>query len=165
MMTCSELFGFMSSDLSSEILEYMYASDKPLYRTVLTTVAEAMKLRPAFFERRPRVERHKTMLDVLSRPRFEEVAGNLLGAWLLKGQTKMLTDFLDAVNVEHKDGVVQDFPESMDDGSLAAAIEKLLSDYPQERVVVYLNAFCSINKTPWENLEKLLSEDSRLQLA
>ncbi|MDA1275561.1 MAG: hypothetical protein O2960_16205 [Verrucomicrobia bacterium] len=165
MMTCNELFGFMTSGLATEILEYAYASDKTLYRTVMTAVAEAMKLRPVFLERRPRVERHKTMLDILSRPRFEDVCGNLLGGWLLKSETAMLTAFLDSLKVDHKEGVVQDFPESVPDEALTAAIEKLLSDYPQEKVVVYLNAFCSINKTPWKNLEKLLSDDSRLQLA
>ena len=164
-MTCSELFGFMSSDLSNKILEDTYASDKPLYRTVLTAVAEAVKLRPTFFQRRPRVERHKTMLDILSRPRFEEVSGNLLGAWLLKSQTAMLTEFLDTMKVEHTDGVVKEFPESVDDEPLSTAIEKLLANYPQEIVVVYLNAFCSINTSPWKNLETLLREDSRLQLA
>lgn len=164
-MTSSELFGFMSAGLSTEILEYAYASDKPLYRTVMTAVAEAMKLRPVFFERRPRVERHKTMLDVLSRPRFEEVSGNLLGAWLLKSETAMLTSFLDTLNVPHNDGVVQDFPETVPDEALAVAVDNLLSGYPQEKVVVYLNAFCSINKTPWKNLEKLLNDDPRLQLA
>ncbi|MCF7763021.1 MAG: hypothetical protein K9N62_05055 [Verrucomicrobia bacterium] len=165
MMTCSELFGFMSSNLSNEILEHAYNSDRALYKTVLTAVAEAMKLRPAFFERQPRQDRHRTMLEVLARPRFEEVSGNLLGTWLLKSETSMLADFLDTLKVTHNEGVVQDFPKKVEDAALHAAVDKILASHSQEKVIVYLNALCSINHSPWKNLETMLREDPRLQFA
>ena len=51
----------MSPALAVRIIEFAHDSNKELYRTVLVTVAEARKLRPAFFERTPRPARHAAM--------------------------------------------------------------------------------------------------------
>ena len=54
MLTCHELFCFMSPALAGEILSYSFESDKQLYRATLHAVAEARKVRPVFLERQPR---------------------------------------------------------------------------------------------------------------
>lgn len=163
-MTSHELLGFMSPDLAQEILIFAYNEDKPLYRTTLAAVANARKLRPVFYERKPRSERHLDMLDMLSRPRMEPAAAELLRGWLTKSQTAMLADFMDALEIPHRQGVVESFPASVDDAKLAAGVEQLLAKYPREKVVVYLHGFCSMNAANWKNLEELLQKDSRLQL-
>jgi hypothetical protein len=76
----------------------------------------------------------------------------------------MLADFLDTLGIEHKNGVVEDFPETVDEAKLNAAIDKLLEKYPQEKVLVYLNSFSAMNDAPWDSLTKRLQEDKRLQL-
>jgi hypothetical protein len=164
MMTCHELLGFMSPDLAQEILVFTFNEDKPLYRTTLAAVASARKLRPVFYERKPKNERHQDMLEMLSRPRMEPAAAELLRGWLMKSQTGMLADFMDALEIPHRQGVVDSFPASVEDGKLAAGVEKLLSKYPREKVVVYLHGFCGMNAANWKNLEDLLQKDTRLQL-
>ncbi len=165
MMTCHELLGFMSPDLAQEIINYTFAQDKPLYRATLAAVAQARKLRPVFYERKPRVERHRDMLEMLSRPRMEPAAAELLRGWLLKAQTALIVDFLDAMGIAHNQGVVEHFPESVEDAKLVAAVNALLVKHPQEKVVIYLHGFCAMNAADWKNLEKMLQEDPRLQLA
>jgi hypothetical protein len=164
MLTSHELLGFMSPALAQEILNYVYESDKPLYRTVLTAVAEARKLRPVFLERQPRTERHVAMLQTLSRPSLDAITGNLVRAWLLKKYKSMLCDFLDALGITHNEGVVEDLPATMDDEKLKAAVESLLGKYPPEVVAVYLNAFNDMNEVSWPNLKTILEADKRLQL-
>src|SRR2546422_10284290 len=110
MLTSHELLGFMSPGLALEILTYAHESDKPLYRVTLKAVAEARKLRPAFLERRPRTEQHATMLATLTRPALDLVTGNLIRTWLLKKYNGMLVDFLNALGIAHKEGVVEDLP-------------------------------------------------------
>ena len=154
----------MSPTLALEILNYAYESDKPLYRAALAAVAEAKKLRPVFLERQPRVERHGTMLQTLSRPSLDLVTGNLIRAWLLKKYKSMLCDFLDALGIAHKEGVVEDLPATMEDDKLRAAVESLLAKYPPEVVAVYLNAFNDMNEVDWPNLKTILEADKRLQL-
>lgn len=165
MMTCHELLGFMSPALANEILEFAHDSDKNLYKATMASVAEALKLRPVFFERKSRADRHASMLSMLTRPRFEAVAANLIRGWLVQGQSGMLADFLDALGVPHQKGVVESFPEKVDDAKLNQAVEVLLAKHTPERVVIYLNAFCSMNEVGWPNLEKMLDSDPRLQLA
>ena len=163
MLTSHELFGFMSPALAVRIIEFAHEENKELYRTTLVTVAEARKLRPAFFERTPRPARHATMAAMLARPRLELIAANLLRDWLMKHQTPMLADFLDALGVTHKEGAVDELPATIDEPKLQAAIEKLLTKYPAEEVAVYLNAFYTMNDVRWPNLESVLKTDPRLQ--
>jgi hypothetical protein len=164
MLTSHELIGFMSPTLAQEILAYAYESDKPLYRTTMAAVAEARKVRPVFMERQPRTQRHVTMLATLARPALEMATANLIRTWLLKKYNGMLVDFLDALGIPHKEGVVDDLPESMEDAKLRAAVDTLVAKYPPEVVAVYLNAFNDMNEVEWPNLKTMLEGDHRLQL-
>jgi hypothetical protein len=165
MMTLNELIGFMSPELAHEILDDTFAEDKPLYKSITAEVAAALKLRPAFFEQKPRRERNKVILDMLTRPRMQTSAATLLRGWLVKTESPMLGDFLDTLAIPHKNGVVEDFPEVVDEAKLNEAVDKLLGKYPQEKVLLYLNSFSAMNDAPWESLTKRLQEDKRLQLA
>lgn len=164
MLTSHELIGFMSPALAAEILNYAYDSDKPLYRAVLAAVVEARKLRPVFLERQPRTQRHTDMLATLARPALDAVTGNLIRAWLLKKYKTLLMDFLDALGIPHKEGVVEELPASMDDAKLRSAVDTVLAKYPPEVVAVYLNAFNDMNEVEWPNLKTLLETEKRLQL-
>jgi hypothetical protein len=164
MLTPHELLGFMSPGLANDIITFAYESDKPAYRAALNAVAEARRLRPVFLERQPRTQRHATMLATLTRPALDLIAGNLLRAWLMKKHLAMLVDFLTALGLEHKDGVVEELPKEMDDAKLKAAIDELLAKHPHEVVAVYLNAFNNMNEANWTNLKTLLESEPRLQL-
>ena len=164
MLTSHELFGFMSPGLANDIITFSLESDKPTYRATLGAVAQARHLRPVFFERQPRPQRHVMMISTLSRPGLDAVAGGLIRIWLLKKHQAMLVDFLDALGIKNEEGVVDNLPESMDDAKLKSAIEVLLAKYPPEAVAVYLNAFNDMNQANWANLKNILESDSRLQL-
>jgi hypothetical protein len=163
MMKCHELMGFMPSALASEILEFAYTTDKALYRSVLAAAAEARKVRLVFYERKPRTQRHGDMLALLTSARLDATAGLLLQGWLTKSQTAMLTDFLNTLGITHKEGIVEQFPATVDDGKLNEAVELLLGKYPKTNVAVYLHAVFALNDVRWPNLEALLDKDSRLQ--
>ena len=164
MLTAHEIFGFMSPTLAGEILAYTFESDKPLYRTTLNAVAEARKVRTVFLERQPRAQRHATMLAVISRPAMEAVAGTLLRNWLVKKESAMLAQFLDALEIKNDKGVVENLPPAVDDAKLHAAVEGLLANHPPEAVAVYLLAFNDMNEANWPNLKVMLETDARLQL-
>lgn len=164
MLTAHEIFGFMSPALSAEIVAQTHEADKPLYRGVLAGIAEAKKVRPVFLERKPRADQHKEMVDMLTKPRLDALAVNVLQNWLLKHQTAMLADFLDALGIKHEKGAVEDLPDTMGDEKLKPAVEKLLAKFPKENVAVYLRAFNDLNQAKWTNLGEMLDKDSRLQL-
>jgi hypothetical protein len=163
MLSSHELFGFMSPPLASRIVEHAFETNKELYRTALTAVADARKVRPVFLERQPRTQRHAEMIAMFARPRLELVSANLIRDWLMKKQQPMLVDFLNALNIPHKEGTVDDLPSTMDDQKLRPAVDQLLAKYPPEEVATYLNAFYSMNDLHWENLDAMLKADPRLQ--
>ena len=103
------------------------------------------------------------MASALAKPRLEMLAANLLRDWLMKEQTPMLADFLDALAIKHKEGAVDDLPPTVEDAKLEEAIEKLLAKYPAEEVAVYLNAFYTMNDIRWPNLEATLKTNPKLQ--
>ena len=164
MLKSHELLGFMSPDLANDILNYAFESDKPTYKAVLNGIAEARKVRPVFLERQARPQRHALMVATLSRPGLDQVASSLIRAWLVKKQQTMLVDFLNALEIPNKEGVVDDLPATVDDAKLKVAIENLLAKHPQEVVAVYLNAFNDMNEASWTNLRAMLENDSRLQV-
>ncbi len=166
MLKSHELLGFMSPDVANDILNYTFESDKPTYKAVMKGIADARKVRPVFLERQPRGQRHALMISTLSRPGLDQVAGNLIRAWLVKKHKALLVDFLNALGVSNVDGVVEDadLPATVDDEKLKAAVETILAKHPPEVVAVYLNAFNDMNEAGWVNLKTLLESDSRLQL-
>ncbi len=164
MLTSHELLGFMSPALALEILTYTHETDKPLYQAALCAVADARKLRPAYFKRQPRSQQHAMMVATLARPALETVSGNLLRAWLLKKHKQMLVDFLDGLGITHEEGVVEQLPPTMDDAKVRTAVEALLAKHPPEAVAVYLHAFNEMNEVEWPNLKAMLDSDPRLQL-
>ena len=163
MLSSHELFGFMSPPLAAQILDFAFENDRDLYRLTVNAVADAKKLRPIFYERKPRAERHQDMASMLAKPRLEPAAAGLLRGWLLKKHKGMLCDFLDALGISHKDGVVEDLPETVGDDKINSAVDKLLAKYPKEEVAVYLNAFYSMNDVNWPTLKQMLESDGRLQ--
>lgn len=164
MMTLNEIIGFMPAPLAAEIMDDVFADDKPLYRAISAEVAAALKLRPIFFERKARADRDKVILDMLTRPRMLGTAATLLRGWLLKSEADMLADFLDTLGIPHKKGAVESFPKEVDDAKLGEAIEKLLAKYSREKVAVYLGSFNVMNDAAWPSLTKRLQEDTRLHL-
>ena len=164
MLKSHELLGFMSPGLAKEIVSSAHETDKPTYKAAMAAVAEARHVRPKYLEHQPCPERHATMLAALARPALDLAAGTLIRTWLVKKQNAMLVDFLNALGIENKEGVIENLPEAMDDAKLKSAVDVLLAKYPHEHIAVYLNAFNDMNEANWANLKTMLEGDKRLQL-
>ena len=163
MLNSFELLGFISSDLSNQILSDSSEDNREVYDATLGGVAKLRRMRPQFLRSQPKPARHKLMIESLKRPAFEEVASQLLRGWLIKHQKNMLILFLDTLNIQHEDGVVEDLPNEITDEGLDKAINTLLEQNEREIVVLYLHAFQSMNDSGWTNLEAALERDERLE--
>ncbi|HMJ90246.1 MAG TPA: hypothetical protein VK530_10540 [Candidatus Acidoferrum sp.] len=163
-MTANELFAAISPALATRIIDEVHGTDKDLYRVAVGATAQVRKVRPVFLERQPRADRHRTMATAMARPEMQMIAGNVLSGWLVKNQKAILVDFLDALKIEHKEGVVDELPAQVDDAALISAINMLLGKYEREVVALYLHAFHGMNEANWPNLTKIFDEDERLLL-
>jgi hypothetical protein len=162
-MNSHELFAAMPPDVAADILDFNHNNEKKLYRAALEAIARARKVRAVFLERQPKGERYALLTATLSRPALNQSADTLLRNWLLKKHSALLIDFLDALDIKHEKGVVEDLPKSIDEAKLRAAVEALLEKHPRGAVTVYLHAFNAMNGEHWENLERILQSDSRLR--
>jgi hypothetical protein len=163
-MTASQIIAAVSPALGARILDEVHNSDKELYRIALAAVAQAKKVRPVFLERQSRPDRHRSMIAALSRPDLSTITGNVISGWLVKNQSVLLTDFLDALKIPHEKGVVENLPQTVNDMDLNNAVNGLLAKYEREVVALYLRAFNDMNEANWPNLQKLLETDERLKL-
>ena len=163
-MTSYEMFATMPAALGNRILEEMAGEDKAFYRGILDGTAQARKVRTVYLERQPRTDRHALIVATLARPSMEPTAANLLRTWFLKKQNQLLVDFLDALEIPHEKGVVENLPEKVDDARVKAAVETLLTKHPADVVALYLHSFLHLNDVHWHNLEEILFEDHRLEL-
>ena len=153
----------MPRSLAEDILEYSHLKEKALYRAAVEAVAKARKVRPVFLDRQPRNERLEALIGSLSRPALEMAADGLIRSWLLKKHPALLIDFMDALAIQHENGVVNELPKTVDDVKLRNAVEAILAKHPADVVATYLNAFNGMNGENWGNLETLLKTEPRLQ--
>lgn len=158
------MFAALTRELAVKILEDLHTEHKDLYKTAVLSAAQSLKVRPVFLERQPRAERNKRVATALGHADMNLVASNVIGGWLLKTQTALLGDFLDALKIPHDKGVVEDLPKTVEDAVLNAAVDNLLAKYPQEVATLYLQAFYEMNEAQWPNLALMLRDDIRLQL-
>ena len=163
-MKAFELFATMPVPLAADILEFTHSNDRDLYKAVVEMVAQARKVRPVFLQRQPKSQRFAMMTGTLGRPNVDMAAENLIRNWLLKKHTPLLESFLNALEIPHEKGVVENLPDTVPDAALQMAVDQLLESNPADVVAVYLWAFCQMNETTWENLDLLLHTDDRLML-
>ena len=156
--------GFMSPNMANQILDDTQTNNKDVYRALVVSMAQVLKARPEFLSRQPKERRHKSFIQSLSKPGFEEHSGNLIRGWLFKEHKEVLTSFLDKLGIEHEEGMADDLPETMDDEKVNSAVDMLLEKHDRELVAVYLTAFNASNADRWNNLDALLADDERLQL-
>ena len=164
MLSSYELIGFITPELAHRILADTAEDNRELYEATLGAVARLRGMRPQFLKKQPKPIRHKTMVQAMSKPAFDEAAGSLLRGWLLKHQISLLTQFLDALDIKHEEGIVEELPKTIADDMLSAALDNLLANHDRDVIVLYLHAFHTMNDAGWPNLEATLENDDRLQL-
>jgi hypothetical protein len=111
-MKAHELLQRLPAENAAEILEYLYAKEKPAYRHCLQMLASRRKLRPVVLERKSRPERHFWMISELVRKANDDAATEVLRTWLLGNHREMVCSFLDSLGVPHDRGLLDTLPPS-----------------------------------------------------
>lgn len=165
-MKSHEIFQQMSPALAAEIFGYLQQEQKPVLKAAIQGLAEQRRLRAVFVERKPPNERFAWLQAALGRKVSDTVAAHLLQAWLLGAEKPMLCAFLDALGIKHDDdGTVENLPESPPKEKLSEVVRQLLTQYPAEKVAVYLHAFHDMDSSvSWEPLGEVLREEEGLRL-
>jgi len=162
-MTAHELFATFSPAEAGEVFGWLLESDKAAYKTMAGMLATRRKLRPVFVERKPRDERHAWMREAVSRPANADLATEILQAWIMGANEKMVCAFLDSLKVPHDGkGLIETLPAEPPAGEVAAAVDALFASNPPLAVRAYLHLFSAMDMTDWPALRDLVATDSRL---
>lgn len=120
-----------------------------------TAVAEAIRFRPLMLRRMPVERRVDHLLRRVSAD--DGLATTLLLALHLVQRRSMLCVFLDALGIDHEDGVIRgDQVEPPAADRLEAAVRRLYEEFPAEHVDVYLRTLIAMDDEPWAGLRPIV---------
>ncbi len=164
-MTACDIFKSISPELGSEVLGFIQKNHKDVFRATVTTLAPQRKLRPVFVERKPPAEQLRWVLDTLRFRTSEAVGEQILQVWLMKSESAMLVDFMDALGLEHDgNGAVEDLPLELDAEKTKTAVASLLEKYDPAKVAIYLHVFQLQQSGGWPPLTDILASEPKLKL-
>lgn len=163
-MTAHQIFSGLEPAEAHEIFESLHEASRDAYKGAMQATAARRKLRPVFLERKPRVDRHAWVADILARPANDDLALEVLQNWVLAVHREMLGDFLDECGIRHQEGLIDDIPAQPARDKLDAAVDAICVKYPPTSVKVYLHLFQPQDAQAWPDLDALLVIDPRLAL-
>jgi len=164
-MRAFEIFRTISPSLGDEIIRSLREHQREVYRAALATLAQQKKLRPQFVQKKTTDQQITWILETLKFKTSDTVAEQILQVWLMKQQSPMLVQFLDAVDVGHDGaGAVDDLPKELETDKVKTAIDGLLGNFPAESVAVYLQIFQLQQPGGWPAVAEVLAQDPRLQV-
>lgn len=166
-MKAHEIYQEVDPALIEDMFRWMRSEERNLYKTTLSSLGQARKLRLVFLQKKSVADQIAFMHKILKLKTQDLVGEHLLQVWFMQGHQDLLRTFCDRMEIEH-DGngqVVGDLPESLDDEKLETTVNRLLEMFDPKLVTVYLIVFNLQTPTGWENLDKVLQEDERLKIA
>lgn len=139
------------TDMSDERLAEIYqALPDPVRQALDSPIASALNSRPSSVRKRPEALKLKALRSYFRKKRDEDLALDLLRAYLLGPRKELVTDFLDATGVKHEDGQIEG-DESPDPAKVAEALTAARKTHGDEDVELYL----AIARMQWPDLEEL----------
>ena len=89
----------------------------------------------------------------------DAIATRALIAYHFTAQRPLMAAFLDALGVQHDDGLItQEQVDPPDADRLAAAVDKTREAFPAEDVTFYLRTLVTLDSDTWGNLEAVLTK-------
>jgi len=164
-MKAQQLLQAIGPELRQQIITYVQTDERPAYRAVIQSLAQARKLRPQFILEKSRAQQGEWLMNQLYMKINDPVAEQLLQIWLLKSQGTMLITFLDAVGIPHDGkGQVEELPEEIAEDKAKAGIDALLALYPPQQVALYLHMFKLQRPEGWPGLNKAMEDTAAIKL-
>ena len=125
---------------------------------VIVTLARKMNFRPKSVPALPLERRAKLLagMDV-----SDAVASRALIAYHLAAERPMMGAFLDALNIEHENGLItaEEVP-APEKEKLAEAVRTLKASFPADAVRLYLHTLVLLDGDTWSDLSGMLDTEA-----
>lgn len=112
-------------------------------------IAKLLKFRPQAIRKLPLEQRAKHAKAILQRTNNAELCYEVFGTYLMRQHEGLVTGFLDAVGIEHDEGIVEDTSQLPSADKIPAAVQKLDGEFPPADVTMYL----AVSAQTWPEVE------------
>ena len=120
----------------------------------MALIARQHNFRLKFVQALPRPKKVRYLLALSPMP--ESLAARLLVSYHLAHQRELLTAFLDALGIEHENGLISKDPEGpVPADRLRDAAASVGSRFPEEDVTLYFATLLTQDPETWAGLEQL----------
>ena len=166
-MKSHEIFTTIDPAVVAEMLDWFRANDKEVYKSVISALASDRKLRPVFVQKKSLAEQYAWVQKTLQLRGCDPIGDQLMQAYLMAAQQKMLGMFCDGLGIEHdgKGSVSGALPKELDPKMLDETIEKLVDIFDPKIFTLYLLCFNLQVPGGYAALTEKLASDERLKLA
>lgn len=157
-MRSFQVFAAMSQEEALAFFTRIKKSAPTLFVQSVHAASAALKSRPAFLLKQPFDKQVSAVRRALSRVAANPLADETLAMYFLEVRKDLLTEWLDAVGLEHEDGsLLEDAPGEPEAESLEAAVDKFRAadDDPDRELL--LRAFAAQGAVEWPALEARLA--------
>jgi len=154
-----QVFSRMTPERAAEVFGRLSEETPAVYTQAVAAASRVMKARPRFLMKQPKERRANLLRQALSRVAANELAEEVLAAYFLQSRKPLLLEWLDAVGVEHDEGVLrEDAPPAPPREQLEAAVAQFREgDQAADRELL-LQSFSSQSAVDWPDLRALLEE-------
>lgn len=161
-----ELFQNLDPVIVQEIFTTFREEERDVYKSAVSSLAQARKLRPVFIQKKPVPEQIAWMSKTLGLRSSDMIGEHLLQVWFMKFNQPLLIAFCDGMEIPHNgEGSVEGaLPNELDAEKLKATIEGLYQDFNPKVVSLYLLVFNLQRPGGWESLAELIASDPRVKL-
>ena len=156
-----QVFARMSPERAFELLSKVQEKLPGVYTQAVGAACVTLKARPQFLMKQTKQKRAQFVRQALSRFAAAAIAEEVLAAYFLEVRRDLLTEWLDALGIEHENGILKnDNPAEPARGQIEAAISKFRSGDGAEDRQLLLEAFAAQSAVEWPTLDALLGVEA-----
>jgi hypothetical protein len=153
-----EIFGLMSQERALHVLQQVKAKLPGVYTQAVGAACVTLKARPQFMMKQSKEKQAQFVRSALARFAASPIAEEVLAAYFLEVRRDLLTEWLDALGIEHENGILkQDNPAEPAQEKLSQAVAKFRAGEGAEDRELLLRAFAAQSAVEWPALDALVA--------
>jgi hypothetical protein len=156
-----QVFARMSQERAFELLTKVKEKLPGVYTQAVGAACVTLKARPQFMMKQSKEKQAQFVRSALSRFAAAPIAEEVLAAYFLEVRRDLLTEWLDALGIEHENGILKnDDPQEPARDALEAAVAKFRGGEGAEDRQLLLEAFAAQSAVTWPALDALLGVEA-----
>lgn len=157
-MRAYQIFAAIDPDECESILREIAEKAPPMFTQGVYAAAAAFRSRPQFIAKQPFEKRASMVRRALSRVTANPVAEEMLATYFLECRKDVLVEWLDAIGLEHEDGMLaEDAPGEPDGDKLRSTVETYRGKEDGPVRLLLLQAFAAQSAIDWPILDELIA--------